>query len=348
MLTSLVVPSFALISILLPLLAGTPLRAGNSRVYTPGEIENQPGYALLPASTLHKVSPETVPEFLKPPAPPDAGVRPQMEARFREIVPRFGMLPVISPEWGDPPFRLMSANGDGKALTMRFKPDGEVASIMFYQLSPPEDSVGMDSATRFAEYATACYVKAFGRPPLGTLETKKTDLSSSGPPVVDQIESATWQIAAGGFTTETCAKIWIVKQVSPPSRSWTLHCESGPSLAESAAFTDTLATHPPRVTEKQAMTIAWKTWRRTMALARRPLHISCKLQGFSPASPFLATVLPEGFDRCSYRAALGPWQVTPGPAIYQISIWDDSLSVQVLVDRGTGRPLMISERDGNR
>lgn len=227
------------------------------RIYHPEEVEKEAFYQKAPVSGLI-----AVPE---PPEPKPAGntgipeaVRAFATARIQAFAGDYGVQVTGPMEWGKTgeEIHVYYRSPDGHFIAMQFDPDGEQATSAFISgLRFEKDATPPEEEERFVSYAGEFHRHVFGFAPPAEREADHAI----------RVERSThtrdirWSVIVHGATLLRQASMKAERNAQ--DGRWTLSGSRGPSPSEVKAIEELLQKEPTRITEPEAVAIAWKHWK---------------------------------------------------------------------------------------
>ena len=317
------------------------------RQYQPQELEASPEYQ---AAALAKLIEQPVPPHgamptLAPPAQPEIPRerREKMEAAFRAISLAFHCDTAGKPlelAKDRPALTLNEAPQGGLYLSVVFDPQDRPVSVHLSDKSLPLAGNRMITAEKFEAYAIKCHQLAFGYKPQGELDLDHISTDANG---ISGNVDAVWSARPAGIPMLSFAS--LSANQSGLDR-WTLSFTRGPGAREVADMAQFIQEQPTRITEAQAVAIAWKNWKaiRPARYEAGDYRIWSRLREIAPTEmePWSGTNFSNNNERMAWLPEQ-PLGQSPDPVAYEVVIADGLFSVNALVDRRDGKLLRLNQ-----
>jgi hypothetical protein len=331
--------------IILLLMGGAMALAAGERVelrsYLPEEVEKEAFYLKAPVSELI-----AVPEPPKPKPADDTDI-PEAARDFairsiRAFAKDYGVQVTGPMEWGktEKEVRVYYRSPDGHFVAMHFDPDEEQVTMAYISgLRLEDDATPPEAEERFESYTREFHQRVFGFAPPAERE--------AGHPI--RVERSThnrnvcWSINVHGATMLRQAS--VKAEPDPRNGRWTLSGSRGPSPSEVKAIEELLQKEPTRITEPEAVAIAWKHWKAlgTEPEGARDFGISCRLkEGTAEEREPWEVLGPHDLEPKAWKNKAmesGP----PDPVFYEVRISEGLFEVSVLVDRIDGKVIRMHQ-----
>ncbi|MCW1923676.1 hypothetical protein OKA05_14010 [Luteolibacter arcticus] len=247
------------------LFTGSVMLAAGERVeprtYLPGEVEKEAYYQSAPVSELIAV-PELPTPKPKPKPADDTGIseatRNFATARIQALAKYYGVQITVPMEWGKTgeEIRVYYRSADGHFIAMHFDPDEkQVAGAHISGLRIEEDATPPEAEERFESYAADFHRRVFGFAPPAERE-------AAHPLRVERsthTRQVRWSVIVNGATM--IRQAYVKAELDPRDGRWTLSGSRGPSRSEVKSIEELLQKEPTRITEAEAVAIAWKHWK---------------------------------------------------------------------------------------
>jgi hypothetical protein len=313
-----------------------------AETYLPEEVEKEAYYQKAPVSELIPV-----PEPPKPKPADDTGIpeatRNFATGRIQAFAKYYGVQVTGPMEWGktEKEIRVYYRSPDGPFIAMHFDPEEEqVTSAYISGLRFEEDATPPEAEERFESYAGEFHRRVFGFAPPAERE--------AGHPI--RVERSTrsrdirWSVIVNGATMLRQAS--VKAELVPLNGRWTLSGSRGPSPSDVKAIEELLQKEPTRITEPEAVAIAWKHWK---AVGTAPndgtdYSIWCRLKEGAveerEAWGGLSSLDREPKAWKNKATESGP----ADPVFHEVGISPQGLfRVNVLVDRTNGKVIRMNQ-----
>ena len=303
------------------------------RIYTPGEVENLAFYEQAPVSVLVAVP--------KPPeAPPEKNeiseaVRKVVADRAKSFGKAYGMdmSGELSISGSDQEIFVSHSNPDGPSFELHFNPEGNQTTFAFIM------NVRLEAATtpeQIEKRFTDFHRQAFGfdipaeRPTGDRIRVERSIDATFGQ----------WRVIVDG----ALLKETIIQANSVPTDGrWSIHGAPCPTSSEIEEIAEWLQKKPTKLTEAEAVAIAWKNWKAVRDTKADPsdFQITCQLRKGTkeerePWGVFGVTDEPKAWKN------LAAVSDSPDPVFYEVKILGRP-NVSILVDRMDGKVIRIHQ-----
>lgn len=303
------------------------------RTYIPGEVESLTFYEEVPVSKLVAV-----------PKPPEAAlekseipevVRKTVTDRAKSFGKAYGMdvSGALGISASDHQILVSHSNPDSSFFELRFNPEGnQVIFAMIMNVRLENATTPEQIGKRFADF----HRQAFG-----------FDLPAERPPGdrirVERAIDATfaqWRVIVDG----ALLKETIIQANSVPTDGrWSIHGGPCPTSSEIEEIAGWFQKKPTKLTEAEAVAIAWKNWKMVRDTKDAPsvFQITCQLrkglkEERDPWGVFGVTIEPKAWKN------LAAVSDSPDPVFYEVKITGEP-NVSILVDRMDGRVIRVHQ-----
>jgi hypothetical protein len=310
------------------------------RTYTPEEVENIAFYQKAPMSDLVAV-PKPAQQALATQAEVPQAIRETISRKLQKLGKEYGVEVSGDLEWerSNHEISVHYRSTDGVFLSMNFDPAGDHQVTFAYlaKLRLAEDSA--PTPERFESHAVEFHQRAFGFP-------LPADRAGDDRIRLERFTGANtthWQVIVNGAAMLREASIRA--EQDPRNGSWTLSGSRGPTPSEVKAIEELLQKEPTKITEQEAMAIAWKNWKAVGKTLEDVFdyRIHCQLKEGSPAEIEPWEALPaHHYDAKAWKNAAAGSEPTD-PVFYEVQIARNLSIASVLVDRINGKVIRIQQ-----
>jgi len=319
--------------------AATAAEPTKTRIYTPGDVENLAVYEHAPLSAL-----VAVPQPPSP-APPEnieltEAVRKTVGDRAKSLGKAYGMhMPgelIISAS--DQMISSSYRAPDKAFLVLDFNPEGTEVTRALVQNVRLENATSPEQIERrFADFHRRVF--GFDLPaqrPAG--DRIRVERSIQG-------YFAQWRVTVDGVLVGGA----LIQAIPDPRDGrWTIHGSPCPTSSEVEEIAEWLRKEPTRITEAEAVVIAWKNWKavRSVSDGGADYEITCQLRKGTKEEkePWgVYGVIDHEPKAWKNIAAVSD---SPDPVFYEVQFTRNFYTVSVLVDRMDGKVIRIHQ--GNR
>ena len=311
------------------------------RTHVPEEVESSPFYQKAPMSKLVAVpEPQRQAPALQAEIP--QAVRDAITRKVRKLGREYSVDVSGDLKWesSDHETRVDYRSADGACIAMHFDQKGTQVTFAYLSgLRLTGEKIPSEAPERFERYAEEFHTRTFGFSHPAERETDdriRVTCSAEFPDVH-------WRVVVSGAAMLREASFRAVPD--PQNGHWRIYGSPGPTASEIKANEELLQKEPTKISESEAVAIAWKNWKAlgTALNGTADYQIHCQLkEGSAGETEPWEDLAALDYDKKAWRntaAREGP----PDPVFYEVQIRRHFATASVLVDRIDGKVIRINQ-----